>query len=509
MEPATGKRNPSKTLLATLALLALASIIFRSRLGLSGHMDEYDYLFVGKTLLAGGEWPTLTYIFGSDFNWYLLGWSEKMFGGLSGARTVPALFGAISLVFTWLITHRLWKSSTIATVATLLLALSAPHIHISRLATYDIISFTLFTASLYALLLAFSTDEQTYKKLFIGVLLFAAAVFSKYVVLLFIPVVGGLMLLKSPGKAVLGGLLLGSLLLGYFLLNKAELLNLYQYQIVAVHGANADRIELLLLIFPYLALPVILWTIGFISVKKQHTDVLKQSAGTDPRINRSIIFASLVLSVPLTAYHFYGSNLISLYKHSVYTVFFLTPVSAWVLTKVIASRLDEHVLKSLTPLGAICLTIAAVVQLQSIERAFPDMRAFLNATADIIEPDSRVLSEDPYLFRYSLFGKLEQSQINEIGWFDFNQDGVHESRDVIHALEASHFDFVYLNDQIDPDNNDTYRKLLEQHNYRLVYTENYSLTATMTKNRVGSLALYQRATPNSDSEKSATAAHDL
>jgi len=490
-------------------------------LGLPGHMDEYDYLFVGKILTAGDEWPTLTYIFGSDFNWYLLGWSERLFdgffeilfedplNGLRGARIVPALCGIVSLLFTGLITHHLWKSRAVATVAVVLLAISAPHIHISRLATYDIISFSFFTASLYTLLLACSKGQYRYAKLCVGVLLFTAAVLSKYVVLLFIPVVGGVMLVMAPGMALSACLLLGGLLGAYVLFNKNELLVLYQHQISVVHGANADRVELVLIILPYLAVPLVLCAIGILAMTIRQFEFSGSLDNAQFKKNRSILIASLFLSTPLIAYHLYESNLISLYKHSVYSVFFLTPISAWVMTRLVYSRVCKSISSRLVPIASIGLALCTAVQMHSIEKAFPDVLPLMRVSTELIGPDAKVLSEDPYLFRYTLFGELEQSQINEMGWLDFNSDGVHESNDVVQALQKRHFDFVFLNDQINPDSNHIYRKILDERDYRLVYTENYKLSAAMTKNRSGSLALYQRVKQLWQSDQPMTAAPDL
>ena len=59
-----------------LAVLSgvLFSVAMRLLLGFNGgHIDEYDYLFVGKQLLAGKDWATYGYIFGSNLDWYIVG----------------------------------------------------------------------------------------------------------------------------------------------------------------------------------------------------------------------------------------------------------------------------------------------------------------------------------------------------------------------------------------------------------------------------------------------------
>ena len=70
-----------------LLVLIIAAIATRLLLvSLPLNMDEYDYLFVTRMFAAGDSWPTLTYIFGADFNRHLMGWAEALANGPAGAR---------------------------------------------------------------------------------------------------------------------------------------------------------------------------------------------------------------------------------------------------------------------------------------------------------------------------------------------------------------------------------------------------------------------------------------
>ena len=87
-------QKPSK-MPSLFLLVVVCGVIFSAALRLmlsfnGGHIDEYDYLFVGKQLLAGNAWGTYFYIFGSNLNWYILGVGEAL-GGLEGARAIAAL----------------------------------------------------------------------------------------------------------------------------------------------------------------------------------------------------------------------------------------------------------------------------------------------------------------------------------------------------------------------------------------------------------------------------------
>ena len=88
----TPSNKPSVFLIA-IACGVLFSSAMRLMLNFNGgHIDEYDYLFVGKQLLAGKDWGTYFYIFGSNLNWYILGIGESL-AGLSGARAMAGCHG--------------------------------------------------------------------------------------------------------------------------------------------------------------------------------------------------------------------------------------------------------------------------------------------------------------------------------------------------------------------------------------------------------------------------------
>ena len=116
------------------------------------HMDEYDYLFVGRQLINGESWPSLSYVFGADFNWYLFAWFDLYIdgicsSGICGPRLLAWLLGLMSLGACYVFTRSFSGSPRSALLATLLLAITAPHIFISSVTTYDVVAFTLFSWS--------------------------------------------------------------------------------------------------------------------------------------------------------------------------------------------------------------------------------------------------------------------------------------------------------------------------------------------------------------------------
>ncbi len=538
--------SPAATSARVFALLLITASLLAVWLRLSlnfssGHMDEYDYLFIGRMLLDGQQWPTLQYVFGADFNWYLYGWAERLAGvpeatdnpaaGLVSARSLAAILGLVSIAAIYWFAFELWGSGKIALLSAVLLALTANHIFISRLTTYDIVSFTLLALALPPLLkVCLAPKSSRYSLLWClwlvaGALLLVAAALSKYTLLAYLPLVALLMLALAPGAALVG-VLAGSVVIGgYIGLNWPDLLVLYQNQLVGTHGANTTRTDIvartlsdsgLLLGLWLAAVLVVVFKPGLTQVdigqKNQQREVML-------RLMLLLLFAS-----PLFAYHLVGSNLISLHKHLSLTALFLVPAAAWVIVTVVnaiqQAAADRGILAKAISVGllpVLLLTYAALNfgQLRDAESGFPDMSGLLHkqhlltANGNVTvngstqlqsEPlqdghwngsDITVLSEDPYLFRYLLYGKVPQQNLSETGWLDNDDDGHHSLDDVKDALWDRKFSVVLLNDQVHPERNAEFRKILAIRGYQLILDQPYQLTNLLSSNTTGRLSLYQ------------------
>lgn len=469
----------------------------RARLGfLAGHMDEYGYLFVAKTLLAGLDWPTHTYIFGSNISWYILGWGEAGFGGLVGARGVAALLGLLSLVGLYLFNKELWQSHRIAFLATLIMAVSAGHIFISRLASYDVVSFTFFSLAMMPLLRSCKSDSSDtspryrYIHLCCGIVLLLGAVLAKYTTVAYLPFLGLVMLFVAPVIAMVGGAMLTLGIAGYLFMHWGELQVLYQVQISGTHGENTTLNDILYRAAYYTGLPLLLTLIAIYHSLRSYN----YSAQT------KILSLLLVFSCPLLLYHLQSKNLISLYKHLNFSLFFLVSGAAWLMTRIYDHyRLNIH--SQATSIRSIPVFLVAllfsygllnVYLLKGMESGYPSMQGLLtHLQKNRLPGSSKILSEDPYLFRYLAFDEMPQEQISETNWLDNNKDGVHSHQDVLDALWDRKFNTVLLTDTIHPDKNSEYRSILLQRGYITHYEESYELSSVMTTNKTGILTLYQ------------------
>lgn len=460
----------------------------------AGHMDEYDYLFVGKRLLSGATWPSYSYIFGSDLNWYVLGLGDRWLGGLSGARTVAGLFGLLSLAGVYGFVYCLWSRHITACLAVALMSLQSIQLFISRFATYDIISFAYFSLALTPLLLACTRDgRRKYIYLLVAIALMSLAITSKYIVILYLPLLAGLAFLRAPHIGLLFGIAVGVILLCYIQWHWDALQTLYRVQIQGVHGVGNGSVQYIVTTtLGYLGvllvgwLVAMMWSIGCRSGPARLTPDLKK------------LLLLLLLALPMAVYHLNAHNMISLFKHLVYATLFLIPAVAWLLTRLLISQKHSGLKQVLASIFIIFISVINYQQLKSMEKAYANVTPVIKLARLNLSPTATVLSEDPYLFRYLGEGVLPQAQIKESGWLDNNLDGNYEAQDVIDAIWDRKFGYVFLNDQLHPTLNKKLRKILKMKRYKPLVNETYQITDVMSRQVTGKLSLYQRVPPKQE-----------
>jgi len=467
----------------TLILVFLSMpllLLLRLNLGVTtGHMDEYGYLFVGKTLMGGDSWPTHSYIFGWDLNWLLFAWGEKTFGGLTGARWVAASLGAASIIAMYAFVYALWKNHEIALIAALMLGFDGAHLYTSALATYDIISFTAFTCALPCVLLSCRPGKNQLLWTVLACSALCVSVLSKYIVIFYLPMIAALVLWYSPRQALIGMVFITSVLTAYFVSNFDQLMTLYNVQIRGVHGANANYSDILIRVLRQQ------WVILLLSVAALIFSV------TSKQVELKKILILVTFSLPFFLYHLSSENVISLQKHLAFTSLFLIPMVSWCLREWYIqggrSNLRGTILLSYIAL----FSIVNIGNFKTMQSSYPNVRD-ISTLSDHIPATGSVLSEDPYLFRYLLMETVPQEQIKETSWLDNNRDGIHEMRDVKQAIWGRKFDYVFLNDQQHPEYNSELRKMLSLRNYETTFEQNYVLKTMSGKTREGLISLYRK-----------------
>ncbi len=486
----TSAASQARTDLAIGAALAFAVGLFlRFELGFNGpYLDENTYLFVGRLLMNGETWPNQTFIFSSDLPLWLIGLGEH-WGGLVGARAISAVFGALSLIVAFFTACALLGDRLLAALSTSIVALSAAHAFISRFATYDAPAFFFFTIS-FALLLqaAQCKGSRGHAVAVLAGVSFAVAVLTKYVVVLYLPVFFLLIVDKlrqyivsflAPTAAV--GLL-------YAAVHVPDLLELYRVQIAGAHTANATRTGVLVETLIACGLPLALGLTGCLLAYRNGRGTIH---GT------SIPLAYLLLfTLPMPAYHILQGDRISLFKHLVYSSYFLAPLCALLY----AHRPDGQSFRLGRWLPAAALASLAALgiqQVKAMENGYPDSRPAIRMVASLVKPGMRVLSEDPYLLRRALYPALPLTAFSETAWLDNDLDAQFHDQDVIDAVWDAKFDLIVLDGQVTPALTAELRKGVLPRNYDIVADFPYRHSSVITKIDRGSITVYQRRHPTS------------
>jgi hypothetical protein len=486
-------------LLSTLFALAIAAaviVVLWLRVSLnynSPYLDECDYMFVGRVLLAGIEWKTHTYIFSSDLPLFVMGVADKL-GGYLTARSLAAVLGVWSLWWYYRAVKVMFahehsteqSSGHSARWAVGILALQAPHIFISKFATYDIVCMAFFAPALWSAAKALCEERSTAKlmqyALLASALLFCA-VMSKYIALAYAPILVLLLLTRSRSAAVaafgFGAAALGA----YVFAHREDLLLLYNVQILGDHKANSDYAQILGIIAQYCGLFVALLVGAWMLVRSKTTF-----------LSPKIYLCLLACALPLPLYHIYTRDLLSLNKHAVYATLFLTPILADLLRRGFdAPLLPRWRMHLFGTLAITAMTALAWYHVHQMQCAFPNTSRVVSYVRANSTAQTSIMSEDPYLFRYHFFPTLSIPQLAEITWFDNNLDGKHEEQDVVDALWEGKFEYVYINEQNTP--YELRRKLTEDvlpRCYELVYEEPYQISQVMNRHNVGAMRLYRR-----------------
>lgn len=457
-----------------LAIGSLGSIFLRFHLSYNSYyFDESGYLFVGNWLLDGFTWPTKSYVFSADFPLILLSLFDRMFDAWGG-RIFSALAGALSLLFIYLSMYRLGVGNKLALATVLLIGLQPSHIIISRMATYDALCFCLVALSFWAVCEAIQ-KKSIYWAVTAG-LVTASAVLSKYIVVVYVPLITVILGYKNREAAFLFLLVSGLILLGYFFYNFTELQVLYDNQISGSHAGNSSVKDVAAIIFRHL------WPLLMI---------MSLLIWWDKTLLRTPIFLICsVLSLPLMVYHWVNQDMISLYKHMVYPA---SVISALIIYLWRNNRNVKHHYhpQLLITCGLLGVLVNSVLWVKDAEHGWPNTQSLLGYLN--FNREDVILSEDPYLFRYHYYKDLTLDNIYDTTWVDFDKDGHFSDNDVYTAVEAQHFTYVYLDRMTKPKlTNRLMAGPLRKYYTRIYFRENLHLSHVVNAVPDPILALYVR-----------------
>ena len=179
-----------------LAIAVVAFVIRAYNLSYNSiFVDEAFYIVIGQDILAGKiveVYGAISWVGAFPFIYPLFSGIFYSLGGIIGTRLLNVELGTICVVLVFLFTRSLnlfsdKRSNNIAgLVAASLLATTAVPIQLSRIAIYDMLSFTIFLLGLIFYLKAFG--EKNKKWYFLAAVTIFVSYLAKYITLIYIPI---------------------------------------------------------------------------------------------------------------------------------------------------------------------------------------------------------------------------------------------------------------------------------------------------------------------------------
>lgn len=98
-------------------------------------------------------------------------------------------------------------------------------------------------------------------------------------------------------------------------------------------------------------------------------------------------------------YHLKNHDMISLYKHMLYPVMFVSPLMGIYLSNLVGRNEKKH--RSFLIFLSLLIVGVSSKQLYDMEHAYPNTKVAVDKLNSVIVLENSLLSEDSYLFRYN------------------------------------------------------------------------------------------------------------
>lgn len=433
----------------------------------SPFLDEAQYIVLGQKVLAGHwqESNPFSWVGGMPLFYPTL---SAIFGlfGIVGARFLNVLLGTFSVYLTYEVTKSLLLSNNerenkIAGLAAAgFLAILANPLYLSRLAIYDMLSFTLFLLGLVFLVKGFTIKKpdlwQRENRFVLAATAFAVAFLAKYIVLILLPFIAilGLLYMSRLGteqfKIYLKYFvaLLTVIVGGYGIWQFNALLH---FQTEQVSASQSQSYNIIKNFFTY-SVPVLIPAIvGAILLFAQKQKIIP------------IILLIFALITPII--HVVTNNVAASVQHTFLTIIFLLPLAAYAFLSVIRKwRFAGSVLIVGILLGTLFYSYP---QLRVLESEWPNTNTVMDYLKDNTTNHEKVLSSQDDITALAL-SNLKDENITGIYAFEYkNRTGANAYTS---ALNEDYFNFVLLNDHDHQEVEKAAREALTSH-YKQVYNQ--------------------------------------
>jgi len=462
-------KSPNSLLIAIL-LISFIMRLYNLNYN-SPFLDEAQYIVLGQKVLAG-HWQEA-----DPFSWVggmplLYPPVVAIFGifGIVGARFLNVIFGTVSVYLLYEFTKNLQLSKkeetneSIGLIAASLLGILAIPLYLSRLAIYDLPSFTFFLVGLVllqkALLLQQPKLWQRENRFFFSSLFFLLSLLTKYTTFIFFPFIllwafytsrkQGKEALKQYIKYFAGILIAGTLL--YFGWRFDALLHFLSEQVGAAQNQSPQIItqfaqySLPILILAILALPLIM-------LRKGRQTLLP------------IMLLLGALIVPIV--HLITNNVKAIDQQTFLSLIFLLPLAAYFFTFLLErAKVIGGFIVAVVFIG---LFITSQVQLQKLQKSWSNTESIMNYLKSNTTNHEKLLSFEDDI---SILALPHLKEENIVGIYTYTYKDVSDKNAYNKALKDGYFDLILFNDERKVDISSTVKNSLTNH-YNEVYKEDH------------------------------------
>lgn len=411
------KRTPKIPVLLVISVIAFLVRVVNLNYN-SPFSDEAQYIVLGRKVIAGHwqEETPFSWVGGMPLFYPALSAVFASFGGVVGARFLNVLLGSLAV---YLLYHaakelNLFKeqgsNERLGWIAALLLALSAIPIHLSRLATYDMLSFTLFLAGLLFWQRILRTESGVGRRretsVFLAALFFVLAFLAKYIVLVFFFPILFVSLIRFKmsdhgDRRRLARYFFLPIILGIGVYLAMFFPSLQEFLRNQVKEPQNQAGMILSVYQRYTLWSYLLAIAGSLMVFRRR-----------PLLVIALLGGSLV--VP--AAHLAMNNSASVYQHAFLSLLFLLPLASVPIIE--ASKRDRRVGYLLIALATSVLFSASYRQVRALESAWHDSRDVMQFLRERLAPQDRILTQEGDVTVLALSG-IPQDRITGPFWFEY------------------------------------------------------------------------------------------
>ena len=432
----------------------------------SPFLDEAMHIKLGKKVLADSwaEEAPFSWVGGLPLFYPRLSAYAYKVGGILGSRFLNVLLGTFSVYLFYLLTKLLYltdeneNNEYIAGFSALLLSILAVPVFLSRLAVYDMLSFTLFLASLLflqkALVIIKPILWQRENYFFASFIFLFTSFLAKYTTIIYVPLFSfwAFFQSKKRGRFVLHRSL------KYFILPLTVSILLYlgwnfdSLRQFLANQFNEPTDQSFAIINEFLDFTLVLLPFSFLGLSllfiKGHRNILLLTLG--------------ILIVPV--FHLLTNNLSSLYQHVFLSLIFLIPPLTFLLSR-IESKGAYFIKMSAALLILILVFFRSQSQIKNLETSWTNSNSVMEFLKNNSNKNDIILSSEDDITDLAL-PDTPSENIN--GFWSLDYQDKKDEEAYSRAILDGYFNLILLNEKSSAKNLKIVTESINER-YQLIY----------------------------------------